>query len=480
MMATQRSARHSYCSMAVLLIVAMNPIGQLWAQCEIEETAKLLALDGVAGDHFGDSVSISGDTAVIGSRTGIGEKGLGGSAYVFEKIAGAWIQKVQLAPRDSGFYFGVSVSILDDTILIGDRLDIVNGEFSGSAYIFERVDDRWMQTTKLLADDGAAGDAFGTWVSISGDTAVITATGDDNANGGNAGAAYVFEKIDGKWQQVAKLIGDDVETNDSFAHAASISGNTIVANAPCDYVGGQRLGSVYVFEKIAGVWQQTAMLNADDAQDSDWFGGSVSIDGNTVVIGAEADDDNAHNSGAAYIFEKVNGRWQQMAKLIAYDGAESDRFGNAVSISGDIAAIGAYQDDNEDAGIPWGEDTGAVYVFKRTDGVWEQLAKLTADDFHNLDELGSSVGISGETVLAGSRFIAGGGVGAAYVFELGECLCPADLDGDGSVGVPDLLSLLGSWGPCPPKGDCPADFDTSGDVGVKDLLLLLGAWGPCP
>ncbi|MCH7849408.1 MAG: hypothetical protein IIB53_13720, partial [Planctomycetes bacterium] len=58
--------------------------------------------------------------------------------------------------------------------------------------------------------------------------------------------------------------------------------------------------------------------------------------------------------------------------------------------------------------------------------------------------------------------------------------CPWDLDGDAVVGVPDLLSLLGSWGPCPPKGDCPADFDNTGDVGVKDLLILLGNWGPCP
>ena len=94
-----------------------------------------------------------------------------------------------------------------------------------------------------------------------------------------------------------------------------------------------------------------------------------------------------------------------------------------------------------------------------------------------------SVAISGTTAVVGADRDNDNGTdsGSAYLFDASAPgKCPADLDGSGDVGVKDLLFLLGSWGPCPPKGDCPADFDNSGDVGVKDLLVLLGAWGPCP
>ena len=457
---------------ATVLALAFATTTSVRAQCELSQTIKLLGDDVEVGDHFGKSVSLFESTAIIGAP-GFGP------AFVFERIDDKWVHTGSLIQDDGEFQggFGRSVEISGSTVVIGASQHDFNGEYSGAAYIFERVDGRWMQIAKLLADDGAAGDHFGYWVSVSDDTAVIAAPGDDNANGGNAGAAYVFEKIGGTWQQVAKLVGDDVETNDGYAQSASISGDTIVVSAPSDYVGGQRLGSVYVFEKVAGVWQQTAKLNADDAQDSDWFGGSVSIDGSTIVIGALGDDDNGTQSGSAYIFEKVDGTWHQMAKLLADDGQqEGYRFGHAASISGNKVVIG----------IGYGFDgrPEAAYVFEKVDGNWVQSVKLTTGEGNDEDSMGESISIWGDTVLAGAHDDDdnGNNAGAAFIFDL-NCTrgsCPWDLDGNAVVGVSDLLSLLGSWGPCPPKEDCPADFDTSGDVGVKDLLFLLGNWGPCP
>ena len=169
----------------------------------------------------------------------------------------------------------------------------------------------------------------------------------------------------------------------------------------------------------------------------------------------------------------------QLFKLLPDDGAANNAFGISVAISPDsigTAIVGAAGDDDN------GEQSGSAYLFDTTTG--RQIAKLLPNDGETFDYFGHLVAISpdgiGTTAIVGATGDDDNGCdsGSAYLFD--ASFCPWDLDDNAAVGVSDLLSLLGSWGPCPPKADCPADFDGSGDVGVKDLLILLGNWGPCP
>ena len=148
---------------------------------------------------------------------------------------------------------------------------------------------------KLLADDGAAGDSFGISVAVSGDTAVIGAYGDD----GLSGSAYVFVRADGTWSQQAKLTAADVAIGNYFGYSVSVSGDTAVIGAYADDDKGSGSGSAYVFVRAAGgTWSQQAKLTADDGANFDRFGGSVAVSGDMAVIGAFIDDD----KGSAYMF----------------------------------------------------------------------------------------------------------------------------------------------------------------------------------
>lgn len=209
--------------------------------------------------------------------------------------------------------------------------------------------------TKLLASDGARDDNFGESVSISGDTALVGAQGDDD-NGGASGSAYIFEQVGGAWVQQAKLLASDGQEGDEFGFSVSISGDIAIVGAPFEDENGDRSGSAYIFQKVGGIWTQTAKLVAADGEPWDLFGLSVSISGDTAIVGVSYDDDNGYGSGSAYVFEKVDGIWTEVAKLLASDGAASDFFGLSISISGNTALVGASLDDD------LGSASGAAYV----------------------------------------------------------------------------------------------------------------------
>ncbi|MCH8165013.1 MAG: FG-GAP repeat protein, partial [Planctomycetes bacterium] len=155
------------------------------------------------------------------------------------------------------------------------------------------------------------------------------------------------------------------------------------------------------------------------------------------------------------------------------DGAADDFFGFSVAISGATAIVGAFQDDDNGAA-----NSGSAYLFDTTTG--RQIAKLLADDGAAQDLFGYSVAISGETAIVGAYFDDdnGSNSGSAYLFDAAGTpgKCPWDLNGNGSVGILDLLALLAAWG-TDPGG--PPDFDGDGTVGILDLLTLLANWGPC-
>jgi len=320
------------------------------------EQAKLLASDEAAQDAFGWCCDIEGDTALIGAA---GDDLLKGSAYVFTRTGDTWAEQAKLIAADgaAGDQFGYCVHLSGDTAIIGANCDDDKGFDSGSAYVFVRTDTTWTQQTKLVAPDGASMDSFGGEVSISGDTILIGSCFDDD-NGFDSGSAYVFVRTDATWTEQAKLLASDGAAEDFFSiYAVSISRDTALIGAAGDDDNGEVSGSAYVFIRNDTTWTEQAKLLASDGVAGDSFGGAVSISGDTALIGAGGGDDNGADSGSAYVFARTGTTWAQEAKLIASDGSDGDIFGWDVALDGDTALIGAEWDDDN------GANSGSTYVF---------------------------------------------------------------------------------------------------------------------
>jgi hypothetical protein len=349
--------------------------GTNWSQ-----QAKLTATDGAANDTFGGNVALSGDTAVIGARDD--DNGIySGSAYVFSRSGTSWSQQAKLTATDgaAGDEFGYSVALSGDTAVVGAARDDDKGNDSGSAYVFTRSGTSWSLQAKLTAADGAAGDVFSISVALSGDTAVIGADL-DNEKGENSGAAYVFTRSGSTWSQQAKLTAADGAAGDLFGIRVALSGDTAVIGAARDDDKGDNSGAAYVFIRSGTTWSQQAKLTAADGAASDRFGTRVALSGNSAVIGAILDDDKSDNSGSAYVFTRSGTTWSQLAKLTATDGAADDVFGWSVALSGDIVVIGA---PTSIFVLPGG--TGSAYVFdiNRDDIIDEDPGNLAAVEIPN-------------------------------------------------------------------------------------------------
>ncbi len=382
---------------------------------EIEPTVtKLVAADAVTTALFGISVAISGDTAVVGA---LFIDGYAGAAYVFTRTDGAWDAGTKLVAPDAADadFFGGSVAISGDTVVVGAFGGDDAGLNSGSAYVFTRSDGVWDAGTKLLTADGAEFDEFGSAVAISGDTVVVGAAADDNLGLRNAGSAYVFTRSGGVWDSGTKVVAADGAADDGFGGSVAISGDTVVVGAALDdNAAGTDAGAAYVFTRSGGVWDAGTKVVAADGAAGDGFGGSVAISGDILVAGALADSDGGLGSGAAYVFTRSGAIWDVGTKLVSPDAADFDFFGRSVAIFGETVVIGVAFDD--DAGI----NSGSAYVFTPSAESWVAETKLLAPDGGPTDEFGTSVAISGNTVVVGAAFDdlpAGTDAGSAYAFD---------------------------------------------------------------
>jgi len=381
---------------------------------------KLVAVDGMANDFFGYGVAQSGNTVVIGAPKVDHEiKGEDvGAAYVFTRHGNDWKQEAKLFANDgmSKDEFGGQVAILDDTIIVGViRDDTLNGVDSGSAYVFTRVDKNWVQQAKLTANDATQGDSFGWSIGFSGDTAIIGAPHDDD-KGNKSGSAYVFTRTGNTWIQQAKLTATDGSEGDVFGISASLSGDTVVIGADLNEEKGFNAGAAYVFTRTDNIWTQQAKLMANDGAKGDIFGVRVALDGDTALISARRDDDDIMgvDSGSAYVFTRTRNTWSQQAKLTAPDGAADDRFARSVALDGDTAVIGAMFQDEK------GENSGSAYVFKRTGNTWHFNTQLTADDGAAGDVFGWHTSlIDNRAIISANRDNdKGENSGSVYLFDI--------------------------------------------------------------
>ncbi len=405
---------------------------------------KLLPDDGAASDQFGVSVAISGATVVVGAGFDDDNGANSGSAYVFDVTTGPGRgtapQLFKLIPSDNaaGDVFGGAVAVSETVAVIGARFDNVNGNASGSAYVFDVTTGQ--ELCKLTPSDGAAGDQFGFSVAVSGTVAVVGARFDDD-NGADSGSAYVFDVTTG--QQLFKLLPDDGAADDFFGDTIALSGTTAVVGAFGNDDNGGDSGSAYVFDVTTGL-QRFKLAPGDNAA-GDFFGSSVTVSGAMAVVGAIGDDENGANSGAAHVFDVFTG--EELVKLLPSDGMAGDFFGGSVAMSGRTALVGAALED--DGGI----NAGAAFVFNVT--TERQLSELLASDGAAGDSFGGTVAVSGTLAVAGANGHDdnGGASGAAYLFdtttglELFELLPNDGAAGDRfglSVGVSGLVAIVGA------------------------------------
>ena len=274
------------------------------------QQAMLVPWDGQVGDRFGCAVSIGGNYSIIGSYWDDDNGTNSGSAYIFKHSNTGWEQEAKLTASDGekDDWFGYTVSISGNYAIAGAVLDNDNGINCGSVYVFRRSGSNWIQQVKLVAGDGDAGDEFGGSVCLKGKFAIIGATGDDDI-GEDSGTAYIFERSGDNWIQQAKLVPLDGAAGDRFGNSVSIDGNYAVVAANLDADNGAESGSAYIFKREGQSWIQQAKLIAPDGDQRDFFGQGASISGSYVIVGAPYDDDNGGNSGSVYIFRRNGTTW---------------------------------------------------------------------------------------------------------------------------------------------------------------------------
>lgn len=409
-------------------------------------------------DLFSWSMDISGDTLVISSvlddSAAIGVNGDeldnsvedSGAVYVFVRRQGEWQKEAYLKASnpDEEDWFGEVVAIDGDTLAVsailedsgatgrdGDQSDnsIMN---AGAVYVFVREDGQWTQEAYLkssnptLFPNGFGNNQFGTALDLSGDILVVGSPNKEGftedphlGTGIFTGSAYVFERTGGVWEETAYLKAEYPRQFDDFGYSVAVSGETIVVGVPFEDGEGTGVdaprenlppllsvdesdsGAAFVFEKTNGLWERTTYLKASNAGDKDNFGNAVDIFGDTIVVGAPAEDGDSANSGAAYIFVRSGDSWMQEAYLKGSDPQVEDRFGIYVRAHQDIVWVGApFKDSPTES--PAIADAGAGYLFSRVGGAWQETAFFQPRTLSENDHFGFRAALSGTDLIIGA------------------------------------------------------------------------------
>ena len=368
--------------------------------------------------------------------------------------------------------YGYSVSIDGDTLVIGARYEdsnqytITNGtgsssdnssSNSGAVYVYRKTGTTWVQEAYIKASNVGANDYFGYSVSISGDTIAVGAYAEDSSqnsitNGdtsstdntvADSGAVYIYKRTGTTWEQEAYIKASNVGASDYFGYSVSLHNDTLAVGAYLEDSSQSNItngstsspdnaalnsGAVYVYKRSNNTWAQEAYIKASNVAASDYFGYSVSLDNDTLAVGAYLEDSNQDsitngstssannsttNSGAVYVYKRTNDSWAQQAYIKAGNVGSSDYFGYALSLEGDTLAVSAHLEDSNQNSITNGTssssdnsltDSGAVYVYKRTDDSWAQEAYLKASNTGASDHFGASVSIDGDKIVVGAMY----------------------------------------------------------------------------
>ena len=451
--------RTAVLSLACTCIVSLCASSSISAQCF---ESVVTGHDTFFNDQFGNSADLSADYAVVGAHFHDGVGLNSGSAYIYERVGGVWQEAIELEASDTtgNDRYGWTVGLSGDVAVVGARYNDDMGYGSGSIYIYERGAGTWPETAKQVASVETSGDFFGNSVATSREIVAVGTPGYDGT-GFDIGATYVIEKVAGVWTETALLTASDAEDGDNLGTEIAIDSGIIVVGAKGGDDFGANSGAAYVFEKSGGSWGQVAKLLPNTGNAGDGFGSSVAIHGKTIVVGSALDSDLGFFTGSAHVFEKKNGSWVYVSKLTASNAAALNYFGASVAVFEDVALIGAW---GADAG---GIELGTAYKFQRIQEQWIETSILTVSGTDVGDNFGFSVALSEGTGIISSRGEMDGGV--AYFFTdfdktpLYGSNCP------GTGGFAPTLSMSG----CPaPAGS--ASIDIKRGLGGSMAFLFIG------
>ena len=382
---------------------------------------KIAAKKPYSWGYLGTSMSLDGGRLLVGSSLDK-EQGLdGGAALIFDlQPDGKWLQVAKLMPTGGkgNDHFGTSVALDGERALVGAPN---HGSNVGKACIFERQGDTsWKQVAELKAVDGGNNHYYGIGVGLSGDQLMVGARPITAQ-----GRVYVRDRQPaGTWKAAGWFAAKDPLKGDWFGHAIAMAGNRAVIGAPSQSDGSKFTGAIYVFERDKnGAWSEIVRLIPKTIPHYGKFGISVALDGDRLIAGARQSKGSKSNSGEAYVYERqANGSWLQAATLFQVDATPSSNFGSSVAIDGDLAVVGAPNQK-----VTFAAD-GAAYLFQRdAKGKWSQLTPLTADGGAKDDNMGTSVAIGGNHLFVGvehDNFIEVD-AGTIVSFKPGKATCDA-------------------------------------------------------
>ena len=302
-----------------------------------------------------------------GGIAGIFAAGERGAAYIFRRTGNDWKQQVKLIADDATEQdrFGDSVAIYRGTAIVGVSKDDDNNKNEGSAYIYVREGDEWRQQAKIIPEDLVGSDAFGEAVALRESTVVIGAPGHTYDKLRFAGAAYVYVREGDTWRQQAKLTANDGAKADRFGSSVAIGSDTVIIGAPAhDTDIGKDAGAAYVFKRSGNQWKLEAKLTPEVGGKNDQFGFGVDTNGNIAIVGAKGRSERAPAAGAAYSFVRNDGRWEEKKKVLPDDQAQKINFGGSVAINGNTVVIAVHNAGNDGPGFGHGT---AVQVYSSID-----------------------------------------------------------------------------------------------------------------
>jgi len=271
-------------------------------------TDKLIAPPVGAGDNYASSVGVDQDVIVLSASLTDTAGVNSGAVYVYRYTNNVWTYEAQLISDDIAQFdrFGIDVAVSGNRILVGADSDDDNGSSSGSVYVFTHDGSQWNQSAKISADDGAVDDQFGERVDISNDQIIVGARYDDD-RGSRSGSAYIYEFSGSKWELASKLTAFDGNSSEYFGQDVAIqSGRAIVgAWGQNDRFGFFNAGASYVYSRVNGAWAIEAKVIDQDREGGDFYGYSVDISDDFALVGADGNDDFwwGPDAGSAYIIE---------------------------------------------------------------------------------------------------------------------------------------------------------------------------------